>query len=76
MHCEVALTAIVDGVQVTATAVIVGGVDCTVTDAVPDFVVSWELVAVTVTVPGEAGAVKSPLALMMPLLADHVTAEL
>jgi hypothetical protein len=54
----------------------VGGVDCTVTAAVPDFVVSWVLVAVTVTVPAVAGAVKSPLALMVPPLADHVTAEL
>jgi hypothetical protein len=66
----------VDGLQVTATEVIVGGVDCTVTDAVPDFVVSWVLVAVTFTVPGEAGAVKRPPALMVPPLADHVTSEL
>jgi len=33
-------------------------------------------VAVTVTPPAIAGAVKSPLALMVPALADHVTAEL
>ena len=70
------MTAIVDGLQVTATEVIVGGVDCTVTVAAPDFVVSWVLVAVTVTVPGKAGAVKSPLASMLPPLADHVTPEL
>ena len=44
--------------------------------AVPDFVGSCVLVAVTVTVPAEAGAVKSPLALMEPLLADQVTTEL
>jgi hypothetical protein len=66
----------VDGLQVTATEVIARGVDCTVTDAVPDFVASWVLVAVTVTVPAVADAVKSPLALMVPPLADHVTAEL
>ena len=65
-----------DGLQVTATEVIVGGVDSTVTAAVPDFVVSWVLAAVTVTVPAVADAVKSPLALMVPPLADHVTAEL
>ena len=34
------------------------------------------LVAVTVMVPGKAGAVKSPFALMLPSLADHVTPEL
>jgi len=66
----------VGGLQATATEVIVGGSDCTVTDAVPDFVVSWVLVAVTVTLPGEAGAVKSPPVLIVPPPADHVTAEL
>jgi hypothetical protein len=44
--------------------------------ALPSLVVSWTLVAVTVTVPAEAGAVKSPLGLMVPPLAVHVTAEL
>lgn len=34
------------------------------------------LVAVTVTVPAELGAVKSPLALIVPALADQFTAEL
>jgi hypothetical protein len=53
-----------------------GVCNCAVTAAVPDFVVSWVLVAVTVTVPAVAGAVKSPLALMVPPLADHVTEEL
>jgi hypothetical protein len=38
--------------------------------------VSSVLVAVTVTVPADAGAVKSPLGLILPPLADHVTAEL
>jgi hypothetical protein len=33
------------------------------------------LVAVTVTTPADPGAVKSPLALIMPAVADHVTAE-
>jgi hypothetical protein len=72
----VAFTPIVDGLQVTATEVIVGADDCTVTNAVPDFVVSCVLFAVTVTVPAVAGAVKTPLPLMAPPLADHVTAEL
>jgi hypothetical protein len=62
--------------QVTATEVIVGADDCTVTDAVPDLVVSWVLVAVTFTLPAAAGAAKSPLALIVPALTDHVTAEL
>jgi hypothetical protein len=44
--------------------------------AVPDLVVSCVLVAVTVTLPAEAGAVKTPLVFTAPLLADHVTAEL
>jgi hypothetical protein len=66
----------VDGLQVTATEVIEGGVDCTVTAVVPDFVVSWALVAITVTVPAVAGAVKTPLVLIVPAPADHVTAEL
>jgi hypothetical protein len=43
---------------------------------VPDFVASCVLVAVTVTVPTEVGAVKNPLESMVPALADQVTAEL
>jgi hypothetical protein len=69
----------VAGLQATETDVTVeeGGEDvCTVTAAVPDFVMSWVLVAVTVTLPTEVGAVRSPLALMVPPLADHATAEL
>jgi hypothetical protein len=54
----------------------VGEGGCTVTDTVPDFVGSCVLVAVTVTVPAVAGAVRMPLALTVPPLADHVTAEL
>jgi hypothetical protein len=76
VHCEVALTITVDGLHATCTEVMVEGDDCTVRAAVPDLVGSWVLVAVTVAVPAEDGAVKTPLALMTPLLADHVTAEL
>jgi len=76
VHCEVALGAIV-GAQATDTDVIVGGVvvGCTATEAAPDFVVSSVLVAVTVMFPAEGGAVKSPLELMVPPLADHITVE-
>ena len=52
------------------------GADFTVMTAVPEIVVVCVLVAVTVTPPAEAGAVKSPLELMEPPLADQVTAEL
>jgi hypothetical protein len=47
-----------------------------VIDVVADFVGSCVLVAVSVAVPAEAGAVKTPLAFTVPLLADQVTAEL
>jgi hypothetical protein len=67
---------IVPGLQATETDVIVDGEACTVTAAIPDLVVSCMLVAVTVTLPAEAGAVKTPLELMVPALADQVTAEL
>jgi hypothetical protein len=76
LHCDVALTATVAGLQVIETEVIVGAAGWTVTDAVPAFVGSCVLVAVTVAVPAEACAVNSPLELMVPLLADQVTAEL
>jgi hypothetical protein len=66
----------VDGLQITATEVIVNGVDCTVTDAFPDLVGSWALVAVTVTAAAAAEAVKRPLGLTVPAPADHATAEL
>jgi hypothetical protein len=46
------------------------------TEAVPDLVASWVLVAVIVTAPAAAGAVKSPLVVMAPPLEDQVTAEL
>jgi hypothetical protein len=48
----------------------------TVRDALPDFDVSWVLVAVTVAVVADAGAVKSPFVSTVPVLADQVTAEL
>jgi hypothetical protein len=67
---------IVPGLQVAETDVIVDGEACTVTAVVPDFVASSMLVAVTVTLPAEAGAVKTPLELTVPALADQVTAEL
>ena len=76
MHCEVAFTPTLDGLQVTATEVIVGELACTLTVAVPDLVPSCALVAVTVRVLAVAGAVKRPLALMAPPVADHVTPEL
>jgi hypothetical protein len=76
LHCEVALVSTIEGLQVTWTEVIVEVATCTLTDAVPDFVASCLLVAVTVTVPAEAGAVKSPLAFIVPSLAENETAEL
>lgn len=78
LHCEVAPGAIVEGLHATDTEEIVGGLGAiaTVTVAVPDLLESSVLVAVTVTVAAELGAVRSPLALIDPLLAVHVTIEL
>jgi hypothetical protein len=45
-------------------------------DVLPDLLGFWVLVAVTVTGPVLTGAVKTPLELTVPLLADHMTAEL
>jgi len=53
----------------------VGG-GLTVTIVLPDLLVSWADVAVTVTVPAVAGAVNIPEELIVPVLADHVTDEL
>ena len=53
-----------------------GGAAFTVIEAVPDTCEFCVLVAVMVTVAADAGAVKRPLALMVPALADHETAEL
>jgi hypothetical protein len=44
--------------------------------ALPDRAEFCVLVAVTVTFPLEAGAVKRPLAVTAPALAVHLTAEL
>jgi hypothetical protein len=74
VHCEVALIITVDGLHATCTDVMEE--DCTVSAAVPDLVGSCVLVAVTVAVPTEAGAVKTPAALTVPLLADQATTEL
>lgn len=50
---------------------------CTVMPAVADLVESWELVAVTVTVAADDGAVKSPAVVMAPPPeTDQVTAVL
>jgi len=50
--------------------------DWTAIDADPDFEASCVLVAVAVTVPAEAGALNRPVELIVPVLADQVTAEL
>jgi hypothetical protein len=78
VHCEVALVFTVDGLHATWTEVIVEGgcAVCTVMAEAPDLVGSSVLVAVMVTVPADAGAVKVPLVLMVPPLADQMTAEL
>ena len=65
-----------DGLHATCTEVTAEEDGCTVRAAVPDLVASCVLVAVTVAVPAEAGAVKTPAALTVPLLADQATTEL
>jgi hypothetical protein len=64
-----------DGLHATWTEVM-GEDDCTVRAAVPDLVGSCVLVAVTVAVPAELGAVKTPAPLTVPLVADQATTEL
>ena len=78
VHCEVAPVFTVDGLHAAWIEVMVegGGIVCRVMAEVPDLVGSSVLVAVMVTVPAEGGAVKAPLVLMVPPLADHVTTEL
>ena len=78
LHCELPPGATVAGLQLTATDVIVDPAvwASTVTVAVPDFVASCALVAVTVTVPAALGAVSAPLDVIVPAFALHVTAEL
>ena len=76
VHCDVALVAIIDGLQATPTEEIVGGAVFTAIVAVPDLVVSAVLVAVTITAPADPGAVNKPLPLIEPPLAVHFTVEL
>jgi hypothetical protein len=52
------------------------GAACTVMAAFPDTVGFCMLVAVMVAEAAEGGAVKSPVGLIVPTLADHVTDEL
>jgi hypothetical protein len=66
----------VDGLHAALTEVMVVEGAFTVTEAVPALVESCVLVAVTAAAAAVAGAVKSPLELTLPALADHVTAEL
>ena len=62
------------GLHATVTADIVGEAGpATVSKAVPDVPGSSVLAAVTITVPAVAGAVKSPVALTTPALADQAT---
>jgi hypothetical protein len=75
-HCEFAFRLTVDGLHATWTDVMPEDDCCTVMDVLPDLLGFWVLVAVTVTGPVLAGAVKTPLELTVPLLADHMTAEL
>ncbi len=53
-----------------------GGGVLTVISVDPDFVGSCFDVAVIVIIPADPGAVYPPAALMVPALADHITAEL
>jgi hypothetical protein len=53
-----------------------GGGAATETTVEPEMLVCWLLAAVTVTLPGAAGAVNSPEDEIVPALADQLTAEL
>lgn len=83
MHWEFAPVAREAGLQTTETELMVEEVGagalaggCIFNNAAPDLAGSWVLLAVTVTFPPDAGAVKTPLGLMTPALADQLTAEL
>lgn len=65
-----------EGLHVTETEVTLEAGGCTTTFAVPALLGSCALVAVTVTVPGAADAVNSPVGVMVPLLTVHETAEI
>lgn len=76
VHCEVPPVFTDAGLQVAETEAMVDAAACTFTVDVPDFVASCLLVAVTVTLPDDPGAVKSPPELIVPPLAVHCTAVL
>lgn len=74
-HCDVAPGATMEGLHVTEIEVTLDA-GCTTTFAVPALLGSCALVAVTVTVPGAADAVNSPVGVMLPLLTVQETAEI
>jgi hypothetical protein len=64
----------VEGLQLADTELTdEAGAACTVTADFPDTAGFCVLVAVIVAVSDAAGAVKRPVGLMVPTLADHVT---
>jgi hypothetical protein len=75
VHCEVCPACTEAGLQEIETEVMVDGA-VTFMGAVPDLLVSWVDVAVTVTVPAVVAAVNSPEELIVPALALQVTPEL
>lgn len=67
----------VKGLQLTETEITdAAGAACTETADFPDTAGFCVLVAVIVAVAAEEGAVNSPVELIVPTLADHVTDEL
>ena len=70
VNCCVASVRMFAVVGEIVTAVTVGAL--TVTEAEADFVLSARLVAVTVTLPADAGAVRRPPAEIVPAEVDHV----
>jgi hypothetical protein len=79
VHWDFALAATEVGLQTTDTELTVeeGAVGaCTFNEAEPDLAGFWVLLAVMATVAADEGAVNRPLVVMVPALADHLTAEL
>lgn len=78
MHCAAPPVLTIAGLQLTETDVIDEGVPVEATETTVEPLKSGccVLVAVTVTVPDEAGAVNTPLEEMDPALADQVTVGL
>ena len=74
-HVLVCVVRIDDGEHVAETEVIVGGGTITVITAAPDLVASCKEVALQLAVPAAAG-VNTPADVMVPLVADQLTAEL